>query len=83
VYIALKIARGIEEYTKSYKHKHHIIKEIEYPCSLGFGGLEDVCSPPVHKFAGSNPAETVGFFRAKKIPSTPSSGSSKAGGPMT
>ena len=28
----------------------------------------------VHKFAGSNPAEAVGFFRAKKILSTPSFG---------
>jgi hypothetical protein len=27
----------------------------------GFGGLEDA-------FAGSNPAEAVGFFRAKKSP---------------
>ena len=28
----------------------------------------------VPKFAGSNPAEAVGFFRAKKILSTPSFG---------
>jgi hypothetical protein len=34
----------------------------------GFGGLEDVCWPLVPKFAGSNPAEAVGFFRAKKSP---------------
>jgi hypothetical protein len=31
----------------------------------GFGGLEDACWPLVPKFAGSNPAEAVGFFRAK------------------
>jgi hypothetical protein len=38
-------------------------------CSLrGFGGLEAACWPLVPKFAGSNPAETVGFFRAKKSP---------------
>jgi hypothetical protein len=37
----------------------------------GFGGLEDACWPLVPKFAGSNPAEAVGFFRAKKIPSAP------------
>ena len=36
----------------------------------GFGGLEVV----LPKFAGSNPAETVGFFRAKKILRTPSFG---------
>jgi hypothetical protein len=32
----------------------------------GFGGLEDACWPLLPKFAGSNPAEVVGFFRAKK-----------------
>ena len=31
----------------------------------GFGGLGVACWPLVSKFAGSNPAETVGFFRAK------------------
>ena len=35
-------------------------------CASGFGGLEVVCWPLVPKFAGSNPAEAVGFFRAKK-----------------
>ena len=32
----------------------------------GFGGLEVACWPLVPKFAGSNPAEAVGFFRTKK-----------------
>ena len=32
----------------------------------GFGGLEVACWPLVPKFAGSNPAEAFGFFRAKK-----------------
>ena len=32
----------------------------------GFGGLEVACWPLVPKFAGSNPAEAVGFFGAKK-----------------
>ena len=32
----------------------------------GFSGLEVACWPLVPKFAGSNPAEAVGFFRAKK-----------------
>jgi hypothetical protein len=31
----------------------------------GFGGLEVVCWPLVPKFAGSNPAEAVGFFGRK------------------
>jgi hypothetical protein len=34
----------------------------------GFGSLEDACWPLVPKFAGSNPAEAFGFFRAKKSP---------------
>jgi hypothetical protein len=32
----------------------------------GFSGLEVACWPLETKFAGSNPAEAVGFFRAKK-----------------
>ena len=33
---------------------------------IGFGGLEVACWPLVPKFAGSNPAEAVGFLRVKK-----------------
>ena len=40
----------------------------------GFSGLEVACWPSVPKFADSHPAEDVGFFRAKKILSTPSFG---------
>ena len=32
----------------------------------GFGGLEVACWPLVPKFVGSNPAEAVRFFKAKK-----------------
>jgi hypothetical protein len=32
----------------------------------GFGGLGVACWPLVPKLAGSNPAEVVGFLRAKK-----------------
>ena len=32
----------------------------------GFGGLGVACWPLVPKFAGSNPAEAVGFLGAKK-----------------
>ena len=35
---------------------------------IGFGGLGVACWPLVPKFAGSNPAEAVGFLRAKKNP---------------
>jgi hypothetical protein len=31
----------------------------------GFGGLEVACWPMVPKFAGSNPAEAIGFFGTK------------------
>ena len=33
----------------------------------GFSGLEVACWPLVPKFAGSNPAEAVRCFRAKKF----------------
>jgi hypothetical protein len=39
-----------------------------------FGGLRVACWPLVPKFAGSNPAEAVGIFRAKKFLSTTSFG---------
>ena len=34
----------------------------------GFGGLEVARWPLVPKFAGSNPAEAVGFLRVNKTP---------------
>ena len=40
-----------------------------YSALIGFGGLGVACWPLVPKFAGSNPAEAVGFLRAKKSPS--------------
>ena len=33
---------------------------------IGFGGLGVACWPLVPKFAGSNPAEAVGFLGRKK-----------------
>ena len=41
-----------------------IIYYFNWEC--GFGGLEVACWPLVPKFAGSNPAEAVGFLRANK-----------------
>ena len=60
-------------------HKHSKIRRVRY-CRIekytkykgyflylsDFGGLEVACWPSVPKFAGSNPAEAIGFFRAKK-----------------
>ena len=34
----------------------------------GFGGLEVACWPLIPKFAGSSPAEAVGFLRVNKNP---------------
>ena len=49
----------------------HLKTKFTYFIS-GFGGLGVACWHLVTNFAGSNPAEAVGFFRAKKILSTPS-----------
>ena len=38
----------------------------QYTRKSGFGGLGVACWPLVPKFAGSNPAEAVGFLGAKK-----------------
>jgi hypothetical protein len=40
----------------------------ETPNTCGFGGLEGACWPVVHKFAGSNPDEAIGFYRVKISP---------------
>ena len=46
-----------------------------YVCrNVGFSGLGVACWPLVPKFAGSNPAEAVGFLRGEKILRTPSFG---------
>jgi hypothetical protein len=54
-------------YEKHWKSSSHNITKI------GFGGLGVACWPLVPKFAGSNPAEAVGFL-GWKILSTPSFG---------
>ena len=56
----------------------HVRQSCLYVCTVtrvsGFGGLEVACWPLVLKFAGSHPAEAVGFLGRKKILSTPSFG---------
>ena len=42
------------------------IKYLIVAYNSGFGGLGVACWPLVPKFAGSNPAEAVGFLGAKK-----------------
>ena len=46
--------------TTSHIFIHHTL------VTSGFGGLGVACWPLVPKFAGSNPAEAVGFLGAKK-----------------
>jgi len=41
---------------------------MEYISKNGFGALGVACWPLVPKFAGSNPAEAVGFLGPKKNP---------------
>ena len=40
--------------------------KADYFFLSSFGGLEVACWPLVPKFAGSNPAEAVGFLRVNK-----------------
>jgi hypothetical protein len=57
--------------------------EGRIPLSIsGFGGLEVACWPLVPEFAGSHPAEAVGFLGRKKSSARLPSEKSKAVGPM-
>ena len=51
---------------KEFQSNKTFIYIYIYIYICGFGGLEVACWPLVPKFAGSNPAEAVGFLRAKK-----------------
>ena len=52
-------------------------------CNSGFGGLGVACWPLVPKFAGSNPAEAVGFLGRKNPQHAFLRRGSKAVGPMS
>jgi len=52
-------------------------------CRCGFGGLGVACWPLVPKFAGSNPAEAVGFLGRKNPQHVFLRRGSKAVGPMS
>ena len=51
---------------KTQTEKVEMNKKARYKQISGFGGLGVACWPLEPKFAGSNPAEAVGFLRAKK-----------------
>ena len=57
--------------------------DLSYVYLSGFGGLEVACWCLVPKFAGSNPDEAVGFFRAKKSSARLPSEGNKAVCPMS
>jgi hypothetical protein len=61
------VAWEIEDEEEEEEEKK-FLKELVTSDISGFVGLEDAFWPLVPKFAGSNPAEAVGFFRAKKSP---------------
>ena len=86
VFLSFKISRTqINIYIKFVKQSIYIYIYIYIDCFTnfspyiycflhGFVGLAVTCWPLVPKFAGSNPAEDVGFLGRKKILSTPSFG---------
>ena len=49
-----------------WRHRSFNYFIIDKPLTSGFGGLGVACWSLVPKFAGSNPAEAVGFLRVKK-----------------
>ena len=63
-----------------YKHGRYLYRHIHIG---GFGGLGVACWPLVPKFAGSNPAEAVGFLGRKNPQHTFLRRGSKAVGTMS
>ena len=63
-------------------NQHKTFSRVYYITS-GFGGLGVVCWPLVPKFAGSNPAEAVGFLGRKNPQYALLQRGSKAVGPMS
>jgi len=63
--------------------KHEILNFIYHMCyTVGYDGLGVACWPLVPKFAGSNPAEAVGFLGQKNPQHAFLWRASKAVGPM-
>jgi hypothetical protein len=52
----------------AFRHRQQM--NVDWGCWRAWrrGGLEDACWPVVPKFAGSDPADAVGFFKAKNSP---------------
>jgi hypothetical protein len=65
IWEVLLVPRLCELYFALQLRKNHGKTSVSLAAG-GFGGLEVVCWSLVLKFACSNPAEAVGFFRVKK-----------------
>ena len=63
----------------------HFLKEYDwiFIAFIGFGCVGVACWPLVPKFAGSNPAEAVGYFGRKNPQRAFLGRGSKAVGPMS
>ena len=57
---------AVEVFVLSFFNYYYYLNIRQCSIASGFGGLEVACWLLVPKFAGSNPSEAVGFFRAKK-----------------
>ena len=62
-YLTTLSAQKTQGPTAGQSENYPIVRDVE----SGFGGLEVACWPLVPKFAGSHPAEAVGFL-GRKIP---------------
>ena len=55
-------------YRDQFSYVNGTLQFVSFSLTSGFDGLEVACWPLVPKFAGSNPAEAVGFLRVNKNP---------------
>jgi hypothetical protein len=72
--VALKLYNGIH----NFHHNYRVFGFVS-----GFDGLEVACWPSVPKYAGSHPAEAVGFLGRKNPQHAFLRRESKAVGPMS
>jgi len=73
--LAGQISNHVYQVRQNQFSHNLIFLKWDIPIVSGLGGLGVACWPLVPKFVGSNPAEAVGFLRAKKSsPRLPSEG---------
>ena len=59
---------SIKKTEKKKKSKQLMLHSEPWPGPSGFGGADVACWPLIPKFAGSHPAEAVGFLKGDKNP---------------